>query len=76
MKPFFKHILTEPDNCTFCPIRFVALIGIFQYLGTSLAAYIQYGHFDPQGFAIGLGALIAGTGASLGLKKDTEQRKP
>lgn len=68
---FFLHILTEPDNKTFCPIRLIALAGCLQFLGLNLANYIQHGVFDPQAFALGLGSLVTGAGIALGLKKDT-----
>ncbi len=68
---FIKHLVTEPDNKTFCPVRVIALIGCFQYLATELHNYIAHAVFDPQAFAVGLGALVAGTGVALGLKKDT-----
>lgn len=68
---FVKHWLTEPDNTTFCPVRCAAILGVLHYFGTSTAAYIQHGTFDPQAWAIGFGALLAGVGAALGLKKDT-----
>lgn len=71
MKKFLKQILTEPDNETFCPIRIVAIAGISTHFGLTVANYVQHAAFDPQSFAIGVGALIAGTGAALGLKKDT-----
>jgi len=73
VKQFFKHIFTEPDNQTFCPIRIVAVAGILQYMGITVAHYVQHSMFDPQGFAVGFGALVAGTGAALGMKKDTPQ---
>jgi len=71
MKKFLKNIFTEPDNQTFCPIRLVAVIGVFEYFVLSTAHYIQHAVFMPQDFALGLGALIGGIGAALGFKKDT-----
>ena len=71
MKNFFKNLFTEPDNQTFCPIRIVAVMGVVQYFGLSVAHYVQHGVFDPQSFAFGFGGLLAGIGAALGLKKDT-----
>ncbi len=68
---FLLHILTEPDNATYCPIRIIAIIGCVQYLGLTLAHYVQHTVWDPQAFAIGLGALVGGTGVALGLKKDS-----
>lgn len=71
MPKFISHLLTEPDNSTFCPVRLVALLGSFQYMGLATAHYVQHGAFDPQAFAIGFGALLGGVGVALGLKKDT-----
>ena len=71
VKKFFKNLFTEPDNQTFCPIRLVAIIGVFQYLGLTTAHYVQHAVFMPQDFAIGFGALLTGVGVALGVKKDT-----
>lgn len=71
MKTFFKNIFTEPDNETFCPVRVTAVIGMGVFLTLSVANYVQHAAFDPQAFALGLGALLAGVGAALGLKKDS-----
>jgi hypothetical protein len=68
---FVLHILTEPDNATFCPVRIVSLLGVLQYLVMSGAHYVQHAVFEPQAFAVGFGALISGVGVALGLKKDT-----
>lgn len=71
LKKFAKQLTTEPDNKTFCPVRILAIIGSVQYLGLSVAAYYQHATFDPQAYAVGLGALLGGVGVALGLKKDT-----
>lgn len=72
MKKYLHDLLTETDNQTFCPVRIVAIVGTVQYLGISLAHYIQHQVFDPQGFAVGFGALLGGVGVALGLKKDSK----
>ena len=54
MGKFLKNLFTEPDNQTFCPIRLVAVIGVFQYFGLTTAHYIQHGIFAPQEFALGI----------------------
>jgi hypothetical protein len=72
---FLQHILTEPDNSTFCPIRIIALVGSVQYLGTELHNYIAHAAFDPLAFAGGLGAIVTGAGVALGLKKDTPKEQ-
>lgn len=68
---FLLHILTEPDNSTFCPVRIVSLLGVLQYLAMSWTHYFQHAVFDPQAWAVGFGALIGGVGVALGLKRDT-----
>lgn len=72
MRKFLKQLFTEPDNQTFCPVRVLALVGALQYLGLSVANYVQHSSFDPQEWAIGFGALLGGVGVALGLKKDTK----
>lgn len=71
MFKIIKQLFTEPDNQTFCPVRLVAVLGVFQYLGLSIAHYVQHHIFDPQGYAIGFGALVGGVGVALGVKKDS-----
>lgn len=77
LKKWTEDVFTEPGigNRTVCPIRVLAIAGSLQYLGLSLANYIQHHVFDPQAFAIGLGALLAGVGAALGMKRDTAAPK-
>ena len=71
MRKYLQNLLTETDNKTFCPVRIIAILGALQYLGISAAHYIQHHIFDPQGYAVGFGALLGGIGVALGLKKDT-----
>lgn len=71
---FLLHLLTEPDNKTFCPVRVVSLIGCFQYFMHSGYMVYKTSTFDPQAYAVGLGALVAGVGVALGLKKDTPKQ--
>ncbi len=73
MLNFFSDLLTEPDNHTFCPVRILAAIGSLQYLALATANYIQHSVFDPQGYAVGFGALIGGIGVALKLKKDSKE---
>lgn len=71
IKKFLSDIFTEPDNKTACPARLISILGAFQYLGITLAHYIQHHIFDPQSFAVGFGALLGGIGVALGLKKNS-----
>lgn len=77
IKRIFKDWVTEPDGITHCPIRWVAVIGIFQGLGTEVyTVFWQHAAFDLQAFGVGLGAIIATVGAALGMKKDTPKDVP
>lgn len=69
---FFKDLFTEPDNQTFCFVRIIGAMGVATFFGLTLANYKQHAVFDPQGFALGFGGLIAGVGAALKMKKDTQ----
>lgn len=71
IKKIIKQLFTETDNQTFCPVRLLAMVGSVQFLGLTLAGYIQHGTFDGKDFAVGLGALLGGVGLALGMKKDT-----
>jgi hypothetical protein len=74
---WFRQLVTEPDNKTHCPIRWVALLGTLQ--GLSMQAYqvfIQHAAFNLQEYGVGLGAIIATVGAALGMKKDTPKDNP
>jgi hypothetical protein len=69
---WIREAITEPDNKTTDPVRLLAITGSIQYLGMGLAHYVQHHIFDPQGFAVGFGALLGGVGVALGMKKDTK----
>ena len=68
---FLKHVLTEPDNKTFCPVRIIGISGCVVFLGLAIAHYVQHSIFDPQAFSLGFGAMLTGLGAALNLKKDS-----
>jgi len=69
---FLLDIVTEPDNQTFCPIRVIALIGFIQFFALAAWNYHQHGVFDPQSYALGFSAMIAGAGIALGMKKNSK----
>ena len=71
MKNFFRQLVTEPNNQVFCPIRILAILGILEYIIIAAFNYKQHATFDMQSFGLGFAALIGGTGAALGWKKDT-----
>lgn len=72
MKEFFKHLFTEPNNQTFCPLRLVGVLGTLQGLGMSaFDVFVQHAHFDLLAFGGGLGATLTALGVALGFKKDS-----
>jgi len=70
---FLKDLLTEPDNLVFCPVRILAALGSLQYIALATANYIQHNVFDPQGYAVGFGALIGGIGVALKFKTNSKE---
>jgi len=71
IKKLFRDTLTEPDGVTFCPARAIALATALSGLGLAIfAVVVNHEHFNFLEFGGGAGALLAGTGAALGFKKD------
>jgi hypothetical protein len=71
MKKFFLNWITEPDNKTFCPVRFLSIVAVVEFLALAVHTFYRTSAFDMQGFGTGFAALIAGVVVALGLKKDT-----
>lgn len=72
---FLNNILTGIDNKTHDIVR---VVGAFVGAGGPFLAgwdvIVHHAHFDFQSYGIGGGALLAGVGAALGMKKDTEPK--
>lgn len=64
--------ITEPDNQTVCPVRIMAIVAFIQFSAMSVWHMVHTGIFDVQAEAIGFGAMLAGVGAALGMKKDSK----
>lgn len=75
LREFLSQMMTESDNITHDLYRYLSLVSIVSGIGLQIYA-IVFGHqnFDMQTFGIGVGALFAGVGVALGLKKDTEPK--
>lgn len=70
----FKHMFTGVDNMTWDIGRILwAKLSVVYCLITGYQAY-AHGAFDPQSWAIGASAILAGGGGSLALKSKTEPR--
>ena len=72
MKQFFTNLFTEPDNQTWCIVKVLVGCGAMTFMGLSVVHVLHNHAFDPQAFGVGFGALLAGGGGSLYLKKDTK----
>lgn len=70
-----RQLLTGADNQTHDIVRWAAALGSLN--GIALAAYdviAHAAHFDFQAYGLGFGAMLAGVGAALKLKADTEPK--
>jgi len=72
IRDVFRQLLTESDNRTHDIYRYLAMLSIVVGLGLNIYAVIKGQPFDMQTFGIGTGALFAGVGVALGLKKETK----
>lgn len=72
MKQFLTNLFTEPDNQTWCIVKVLVALGTFTFLGLAIIHVVHNHSFDPQAFGVGFGALLAGGGGSLMMKKDTK----
>jgi hypothetical protein len=70
---WLKELTTTSDNTTPCWARIVGLMGVAQGLALSATdVIINHSHFDFQAYGIGLGGLITGVGAAIGMKRKDE----
>jgi hypothetical protein len=71
IRDVFRQLLTESDNRTHDIYRYLAVGSIAVGLGLNIYAVVKGQPFDMQAFGIGTGALFAGVGVALGLKKES-----
>lgn len=73
IRDVIRQLLTESDNVTHDLYRYLAILAIVTGLGLQVYAIGWKGQpFDMQTFGVGIGALFAGVGVALGLKKETK----
>jgi hypothetical protein len=76
LRDVVRQCFTESDNITHDLYRYLALFSIISGIGLQVFAVGWHGQtFDMQQFGIGTGALFAGVGVALGLKKDTTTKE-
>ncbi len=63
-----KQCLTGKDNQTYDIGRILWVIGVLIFFILAIIDDVKNGKFDPQSYGIGLGGLLAGGGAAIGLK--------
>ena len=68
MLPFLTSMLTEGDNQSGCFVRVCGVVVIVGFVIFTAWHLWQTGQFDPQGYGIAGGGLLAGGGAGVGLK--------
>lgn len=72
IKHILHHIFTGIDGESYDLGRILWAKISLVYCGLSIYDVINVAHFDPQQWAIGAGAILAGGGGSLALKAKTE----
>ena len=69
-KDIIRQLLTESDNVTHDLYRYLAVASVVSGLALPVYAVLKGQLFDMQAFGVGTGALLAGVGVALGLKKE------
>lgn len=71
----FKQLLTQADNETWDVGRVQWAIGVAVYFLLSAFAYVYKGQpFDPMAWGTGFGAVMAGGGGMIWLKRSEEKK--
>ena len=72
IRSVFRQLFTESDNITHDLYRYLSVASVVSGIGLQIFAVAVKGQpFDMQAFGVGTGALLAGVGVALGLKKET-----
>lgn len=70
---YIRHIFTGRDNLTPDIGRILWALGVLVFLAQAVGAlWFQHQPWDPSAYGLGLGAVLAGGGAGIGLKARTE----
>lgn len=67
-----KDCLTGRDGETYDPARIYLAMAVNVFLAAVIIGAVKGLPFDPNGFGIGFGALLAGGGLAVALKSNTE----
>lgn len=72
IKKLFIDWFTEPDNTTYCLIKFLTFIGAIVFFVATIIHVVQNKSFDYIAYGTGLAAVLTGAGAGLLMKKDSK----
>lgn len=72
IRKIFMDWFTEPNNNTYCIIKFLSFIGAFVFFVATIIHVLKNGAFDYIAYGTGLGAILTGVGAGLFMKKDSK----
>ena len=75
IKLFFKQLMTEDDNSTFCIAKLMAVVAFASYLGYAGYGLYQAKTYDMNSYATGLMMVLTGAGAIIGAKNITQKDK-
>lgn len=74
IRDVLREMMTESDNITHDLYRYLAVGSVFFAMGCQFYAINQGQQFNMQDFGVGIGALFAGIGVALGLKKESDAK--
>ena len=72
---WIRNILTEGDNFTFSSPRIAGFSVLATFIGLAVGDLVKNGHFDPQAFGIGAGAVMAAFGAAIHMGEPKQEEK-
>lgn len=75
IRDVLREMMTESDNITHDLYRYLAVGSVFFAMACQLYAIKEGQQFSMQDFGLGIGALFAGIGVALGLKKESDAAK-
>jgi len=71
MRDQLRQLITESDNRTHDLVRYLSAIAVLAGIGLTVYSVYKGAPFSIQDYGIGIGSLIGGIGAALGLKKES-----
>lgn len=71
MSKFFRDLLTQNDNQTFCIARVGVFLGTISFIALGFIHTIYNHTIDFSGFGMGLGGILGGAGIYVGSQAAT-----